>query len=224
MKAIANLFCVLVLLTMLPGCRHESSEGERALIALDSLIATNPDSALAQLLAVDTAALDEPCRAYRALLAAQARYKAYVRATDSTDITRAWRYYRHSGPHDRRIRAMLYRGAVAEELEHPDQAMCHYKQAEQYARPDDHYNRGYLKMRIANLYNGQYIRQDVTISNYRTAIAEFTLCHNDFYLTHIAVDADITPCQSGGRFLEGGFGCTTDLTFPTGFGQMPSRL
>ena len=182
MKAIANLFCVLVLLTMLPGCRRAPSEGERALIALDSLIATNPDSALAQLLAVDTAALDEPCRAYRALLAAQARYKAYVRATDSTDITRAWRYYQHSGPYDRRIRAMIYRGTVAEELEHPDQAMCHYKQAEQYARPDDHYNRGYLKMRIANLYNGQYIRQDVTISNYRTAIAEFTLCHNDFYL------------------------------------------
>ncbi|MBR4229916.1 MAG: hypothetical protein IKR83_04325 [Bacteroidales bacterium] len=181
MKAIANLFCVLVLLTMLPGCRRAPSEGERALIALDSLIATNPDSALAQLLAVDTAALDEPCRAYRALLAAQARYKAYVRATDSTDITRAWRYYRHSGPYDRRIRAMLYRGAVAEELEHPDQAMCHYKQAEQYARPDDHYNRGYALMREGYLYQEQYTTPDSAIAKHHKALTNFVECNNRHY-------------------------------------------
>ena len=84
MKAIAHiLFALLLLAALAGGCRRAPSEGERALIALDSLIATNPDSALAQLLAIDTAALDEPCRAYRALLAAQARYKAYVRATSA---------------------------------------------------------------------------------------------------------------------------------------------
>ena len=155
----------LLFLTMLAalalaagGCRRAPGEAERRLIAIDSLIAAQPDSALALLAAVDTATLAEPDRAYHALLTVQSMYKAYIPATDSTLICRAWRYYRHHGPYDRRIRAMTYRAAVAEELGQPEQAMRWYKLTELDARRHhDNYNVGYALMSMAVLYQNNFM-------------------------------------------------------------------
>ena len=85
-------------------------------------------------------------------------YKAYIPATDSTLICRAWRYYRHHGPYDRRIRAMTYRAAVAEELGQPEQAMRWYKLTELDARRHhDNYNVGYALMSMAVLYQNNFM-------------------------------------------------------------------
>ena len=43
-------------------------------------------------------------------------------------------------------------------------------------------------------------------------------------LTHIAAKSHVTPWFSGGGFFGGGFGCTTDLTFPIGSALTSSRL
>ncbi len=137
MRRILHILLLFVLLSVVAdGCRRTDGGEERRLVAIDSLIASRPDSALALLARVDTAALAEPDRAYHALLTVVALYKAYIPATSDSLIARAWRYYEHGGPYDRRVRAMIHQGTVAEELGHPEQAMRWYKQAEAFARPD----------------------------------------------------------------------------------------
>ena len=178
-KLLKIAFVALLLGAMLCGCRPGAAEAR--LIAIDSLTATAPDSALSLLAATDTATLSEADRAYHALLTSQALYKAYIPATDSAAITRAWAYYRHHGPYDRRVRAMLHRGTTAEEMGLPDRAMLHYKEAEDYARPDDHYNRGYVLMHEGFLYQYQYTAADSAISKHSKALTQFRLCHDRHY-------------------------------------------
>ena len=43
-------------------------------------------------------------------------------------------------------------------------------------------------------------------------------------LAHIAAKPHVIPWFSGGGFFGGGFGCTTDLTFPIGLALTSSRL
>ena len=184
MRHLLHISLLLVLLSVaVIGCRPTTSDAERRLIALDSLIATAPDSALTQLSATDTATLSEPERAYHALLLTQAMYKAYVPATSDSLIGRAWRYYEHSGPYDRRVRALLYQGTVAEELGHLEKAMHWYKQAEDYARPDDHYNRAYILMRQGTLYQFQYTSTELAIEKYKKSLSLFMLCNHKSYQT-----------------------------------------
>ncbi len=180
MRHILHILLLFVLLTVVAGgCRRSPGEDERRLIAIDSLIAAHPDSALTLLAEVDTAALAEPERAYHALLTVQAAYKAYIPATSDSLIARAWRYYEHGGPYDRRVRAMIHQGTVAEELGHPEQAMRWYKQAEAFARPDDHYNRGYALMRQADIYKDNYAVDN--IDKYKQALWQFRACGNSHY-------------------------------------------
>ena len=182
MRHLLHISLLLVLLSVaVIGCRPSTSDAERRLIALDSLIATAPDSALTQLAATDTATLSEPERAYLALLLTQAMYKAYVPATSDSLISRAWRYYEHSGPYDRCVRALLYQGTVAEELGRPEQAMRWYKQAENYARPDDHYNRGYILMRQANLLQRLYLTPEQAIQCFKEARQCFVKAGETYY-------------------------------------------
>ena len=61
--------------------------------------------------------------------------------------------------------------------------------------------------------------KSVTVYEYGTRIK--TIKAN---LTHIAAKSHVTPWFSGGGFFGGGFGCTTDLTFPIGSALTSSRL
>ncbi|MBP5316045.1 MAG: hypothetical protein J6Y87_09320, partial [Muribaculaceae bacterium] len=117
-------------------------------------------------------------RAYHALLTVQALYKAYIPATSDTLIRRAWDYYRDHGSYDRRIRAMLYSGTVAEELGHPDSAMRWYKRTELESHPDDHYHRGYALMSMAYLYQFQYISTEKCIYKNKQALQCFKKAHD----------------------------------------------
>ena len=172
-----RLLYILIMVTTLAGvfgsCRHTPGEAEARLIAIDSLIAIEPDSALAQLEAINADALPTDLRAYHDLLVTQAMYKAYVPASTDTLITRAWRYYADHGPYDRRIRAMLYRGTVAEELGHPDSAMRWYKRTELESNGKNSYFHGLALMNIAYLYQFQYVAPKNAISNFRRALDDF---------------------------------------------------
>ena len=158
MRILAKIWLLVMLLTLvIGGCRRAPGEAERRLMAIDSLIAAHPDSALALLAAIDTATLAEPDRAYHALLQTQAMYKAGVPVDDSTLICRAQRYYADHGPVDRQIRAMRYRASVAEDLGDPEQAMRWYKSTELAAREHgDDFNTGYALMSMGLLYKTNF--------------------------------------------------------------------
>ena len=187
---------VLFLLVMpqLAGCGggHDArvtAELDRA----DSLLLTSDTAAhravLNQMLALDTAGAlraDEALRARHALLLVQARYKCYeTLPADSVLIATARGYYadHHSSnqDHERYTRTLIYSGAVAEELGHPQQAMQHYLEAESTAAPNDHFNLGYTNLRIAELYEGENVSDSTDIERLKKALPYFVKAGSDYY-------------------------------------------
>ena len=182
-KLLAVILALLVLGPVVPGCGSTHRYDGR-LAAVDSLMKDNPDSALALVLALDTAdILAEGDRAYRALLLTQARYRAYVTATSDSDINQALAYFRvHPADREKLTRAYIYKGAVMDELGHPDSAMLYYKHAEATAAPDDYFNQGYVKMRIASLYQDQLSQDSAVIIRLKQAIKCFEIVNDTNYL------------------------------------------
>ena len=175
MKKLLHFIMAFLLVAALGGGCSRGG-GEAGLVAIDSLIAASPDSALAALGRIDTAALGEGGRAYHALLTVQAHYAAYDPATDSTDICRAWRWYAHHGPADRQLRAMRYRGIVAEEMGDSIEAMRWYKRTVLADSAGDGYDRAIALKQMGILYqlNGSY----------RKAVDKFRQAMGDFENTH----------------------------------------
>ena len=170
---------VVVLAAVVAGC-GDAHRYDARLAAADSLMRTDPDSALAIVGAVDRDSLaDEGDRAYRDLLLTQARYRCYVTATSDSDINRALAYYRaHSGEQEKLTRAYIYKGAVMEELGHPDSAMLYYKTAEATAAPDDYFNLGQINTRIAVLYRIYFADIQICYEKYKKAF-EYYKTAND---------------------------------------------
>ena len=184
MKNILSVIVVaLVLVAVVTGCGGMHRYDAR-LAAADSLMHDVPDSALALVQAVDPASLTrEGDRAYRDLLLTQARYRCYITATSDSDINRALAYYlQHDGEREKLTRAYIYKGAVMEELGHPDSAMLYYKHAEATAAPTDYFNLGYSKMRIAQLYLYQLSQDSAAIIRLKDAINNFIILNDTNYL------------------------------------------
>ncbi len=172
------------LVATVTGCRGTRVPDDARLVAADSLLASAPDSTLAlvEALALDSLSTDGD-RAYRDLLLTQARYKCYITATSDSDINRALGYYRaHSGEQEKLTRAYIYKGAVMEELGHPDSAMFYYKHAEATAAPDDYFNLGYTNLRIATLHREVFSQDTTAIFRYKEAIRYFTILNDTNYL------------------------------------------
>ena len=172
---LAVIVAVVGLVAVVTGCGG-SPRYDARLVAADSLMHDVPDSALALVQAVDTASVPhEGDRAYRDLLLTQARYRCYITATSDSAINRALTYYRHhDGEREKLTRAYIYKGAVMEELGHPDSAMLYYKHAEATAAPDDYFNLGYCKLRIAELYQDQISQDSSAIKRLKDAIYYFS--------------------------------------------------
>jgi hypothetical protein len=168
------IWLFVVLVAVVTGCGGAHRYDGR-LVAADSLMCSNPDSALAMLESLPVGSLTtEGDRAYHGLLISQARYKAYVTATSDSDINRALAYYRkHSGEREKLTRSYIYKGAVMEELGHPDSAMYYYKSAEAAAAPDDYFNLGYSKMRMGYLYGAVFEMDGIDIEKYKEAVECF---------------------------------------------------
>ena len=184
MKRLPVIICIFVAFVAgVTGCDSMRRYDAR-LAAADSLMRSAPDSALAivQVLTADSLA-SEGDRAYHDLLLTQARYRCYITATSDSDINRALAYYRaHSGEREKLTRALIYKGAVMEEFSHPDSAMLYYKQAEANADPDDYFNLGYSKMRMATLYQDQLSQDSAAINRLRQAIKCFEMVNDTNYL------------------------------------------
>ena len=174
---------VLVLVAAVTGCGRTPRYDGR-LMAADSLMRTDPDSALAIVGGIDRDSLsDKGDCAYRDLLLTQARYRCYIVATSDSDINRALAYYRsHSGEQEKLTRAYIYKGAVMEELGHPDSAMLYYKHAEATAAPDDYFNLGYAKLQMGALYNSYYSMGGKETLKYEEALECYRLAQDSIYM------------------------------------------
>ena len=194
MKRLVHILLMSVLVALLWGCggSHDAritAELDRA----DSLLRTSDtaahSAALRQMAVLDTARAlqsDEALRARHALLLVQARYKCYVtEPADSALIDLARNYYtgHHSSAqdHERYTRALIYSGAVAEELGHPQQAMQYYLEAESAADPNDHFNLGYINMCIAGIYESEYTTDSTDLVRYKQALPHFEKAGSDYY-------------------------------------------
>ena len=175
------VYILLCLVLFGAACRCSPGGTEARLVAIDSLVSAQPDSALSLLADINADSLPADLRAYHDVLTTQALYKAYIPATTDTLIARAWSYYRDHGPYDRRIRAMLYSGTTAEELGRPDSAMRWYKRTELESRPDDHYHRAYAQEYMGILYQ-KCIDFPEAINKYRSAIDYFQRYDTASYL------------------------------------------
>jgi tetratricopeptide (TPR) repeat protein len=181
----SRLFILMVmaaLVMMVTGCGNTHSYDNR-LVAADNLIAEEPDSALTLLESLPTGSMPaEADRAYHGLLLAQARYKAYITATSDSDINRALSYYRnHPSDREKLTRSYIYKGAVMEELGHPDSAMYYYKTAEATAVPDDYFNLGYVKYRMGYLYGSFYAMDGKDLEKYEEAVECFSHTNDTVY-------------------------------------------
>ena len=131
------LYILIFLGLSVAGCRGGRSYDSR-LEAADSLVASQPDSALRILRDVG---FDSMCsdadRAYFALLLTQAKYKCdeSITSTDTIDI--AVDYFSGGSDADKRLRSLIYRGASFTDMGEITAAMEAYKQAEAAASPDD---------------------------------------------------------------------------------------
>ena len=172
MKHLVTVILVMLVLgAVVTGCDGTRRYDSR-LTAADSLMRSAPDSALAMVEAISRDSLtDEGDRAYRDLLLTQARYKAYVTATSDSDISRALAWYRaHPADREKLTRAYIYKGAVMEELGHPDSAMLYYKTAEATADTTDYHTMGYINLRIADLYRKCYGNEQICFEKFQLAL------------------------------------------------------
>ena len=153
---VISLFLLLFQIGVVTGCRGTREPDDARLVVADSLLASDPDSALALI-------------------------KTLAPADFATDGDRA--YYRaHSGQPEKLTRAYIYKGAVMEELGHPDSAMLYYKHAESTADPDDYFNLGYINLRIADMYQDEYSKDSAVIVRYKDAFRYFTILNDTNYL------------------------------------------
>ena len=218
------------LVATVTGCRGTRVPDDARLVAADSLLARAPASTLAlvEALALDSLSTDGD-RAYRDLLLTQARYKCYITATSDSDINRALGYYRaHSGEQEKLTRAYIYKGAVMEELGHPDSAMLYYKHAEATAAPDDYFNLGYVNMRIAQLYQSFYENDSAVVARMKKAYSCFVATGDTtgYLVTTIGTQGvydNIIGKDSARIYLESAINLAKAINSPKAF-QYQSKL
>ncbi len=204
---LAVIVAVVGLVAVVTGCGG-SPRYDARLVAADSLMHDVPDSALALVQAVDTASVPhEGDRAYRDLLLTQARYRCYITATTDSAINRALTYYRqHDGEREKLTRAYIYKGAVMEELGHPDSAMLYYKHAEATADGKDYANLAQINTRIAKLFRIYYGDMQICFDKYKQALRYYEHTDNKpmqmMCLFYMGGCSEITGTENSVRLLN----------------------
>ncbi|MBQ0114410.1 MAG: hypothetical protein KBT10_00835, partial [Bacteroidales bacterium] len=195
MKTVLHILVIAFMACFVAACGGHADRA--SLVAIDSLILQDPDSACGMLAAypADSLTTDDD-RAYHALLTTIADYKAYRPATTDSAINIAVNHYDHDGANtDHRMRSLLYKGCVMEELGDPEQAIEYYKRAETNCPSDDYFHIGYINMRIATLYQYAY-NDSIAISQFKKAAKEFKKVGDKHYETFCLNSLGILYCQS----------------------------
>ncbi|MBQ0088505.1 MAG: hypothetical protein KBT27_04140, partial [Prevotellaceae bacterium] len=96
-------------------------------------------------------------------------------------INIALSHYDHNGANpDHRMRSLLYKGCVMEELGDAEQAIEYYKRAETLCPADDYFHIGYINFRKALLYQNAYA-DSIPTGCYNKAIQAFRAIGNKHY-------------------------------------------
>jgi tetratricopeptide (TPR) repeat protein len=179
MRQILPLLFIIISICVISSCSTRGSYNA-TLCRADSLMNDHPDSAYAILQKASNQD-NKRDRAYYDLLITEAKYKVYIPATSDSLINVAVDYFSDNKDREKNTRAMIYKGAVMSELGNAEEAMKWYKRAESNAAKDDYYNLGYSKMRIAELYQNQFIADSTAILKYKEALPYFNRLSNVNY-------------------------------------------
>ena len=187
MKNIWTIIIIMVIATtavgQFAGCSGGTQYDSR-LVAIDSLLANDPDSALSRLGAIGESTLtNEGDCAYRDLLLTQAQYRCYITASSDSAINLALSYYeRHSNEREKLTRAYIYKGAVTDELGDHETAMRYYKRAALTVPADDQFLQGYIKLRMGNIYREHQVADSSDVTLFKQALAHFKQVPDSFYI------------------------------------------
>lgn len=123
-----------------------------------SYVNERPDSALKVLAGIDSTTLNtRGLRARHALLLTMSRDKAYLDITVPGLLAPAEKYYEHHGTPDERMKALYYRGRIAQENNSRNDAAVYFSRAEEYAdEVTDRHALGVLYMTEASVFNGAH--------------------------------------------------------------------
>lgn len=171
------LLSVLVLLTASSCTSLRVSPISVTLSAADSLMMTDPQSALDTLLTADSLTVLGLCgrdAAYYGLLMAEARYKCYLPVSEDTSVFFSSEYYRRHGPDSLYARALMMCGAVHAENGDPSSALEKYKAAEPVMEAVGDYEQlGLLHTRMGELYQKTFTDGPSMVYHYRSAVRYF---------------------------------------------------
>ena len=123
-----------------------------------SYINDKPDSALAELRAIDTTLFhSRRNKAQHSLLHAMALDKCYINVTSDSIISPAARYYRHHGSADNKLKALFYQGKVYQyRHEYGDAAILFSKAEDLTNKAEDAHAIGLLYLTFSEIYRKVY--------------------------------------------------------------------
>ncbi len=183
MRSRYHLYILSIVALIATSCGTPAFRSDHpSLVAIDSLVLQYPDSACKLLAAIPSDSLQsDDQRAYHALLTTIAQYKAYYPITSDSIINIALNHYNHNGANpNKRMRSLLYKGCVMNEMGDTEAAMTYYKMAQHHCPENDFFHRGFIDFRIAFLYQ-QNEETTHALAYYRKALTSFKTAHNIHY-------------------------------------------
>ena len=182
-RNIITIVFLAVFVLMSVGCHHDSATMQQ-LSRIDSLltIARQYEEALQRLDAQETYGFNKAEQAYYSLLVTQAHYKNYIDDTTDAVIKVAVDYYKNSNDKEKYTRSLIYQGCVNELNGNPEKAVECFKKAEETAADDDISNKAYIKLRLADLYQGQFVgAESIGLNKYHEALDLFSQINDRHY-------------------------------------------
>lgn len=151
---------LLALLVLADSCASQRTA--EALDDIETYIADRPDSALAAVRAIDTAALTTASlRAHHALLHAMALDKNWIDTTDESIVMPAVSYYDRHGSDDQKMKAWYYLGRIQENRRELDAASISFLKAEQKAeKSKDLRFKSLVFQSLSNVYSNTYLTDE----------------------------------------------------------------
>lgn len=149
----------LVASVLCHSCKEEVTSARPMLVAADSMMWNNPDSALLVLEQIPASReLQGEERALYALLLTQARYKSCVLLEDDSLIRIAVNYYQRGGEQERLAQAYFYWGCVHVENEELPEAISLYLKSLELIPKRDSIFVAMLYTHLGSCYSGQKLR------------------------------------------------------------------
>lgn len=145
-----------------------SCTGRRMAASLDDIetvLVVRPDSALAAVQTIDTAALTTvSLRAHYALLYAMALDKNWVDTTDVDVVMPAVTYYDRHGPDERKMKAWYYLGRIQENAGDLTAACVSFLKADRYSvNTKDIRFRALTELSLSNIYNKSHLHTEALV-------------------------------------------------------------